>query len=245
VSDVQPSTEAPVKWIDRPAVRNFIGTVLIGSYIKFVRATSRVVADPPDFWEKAQADWPAIAVSWHGQSNLAYVVMPEPQRVALLISMHPDGMMMGAMAKSLGYQTIDGSGASARQSHGTGGLTAFRNMLKVLKTGTTLFATADIPPEPGRNVSLGMIALARRTGRPVYANATTTSRRKILDRVWDKMQLNFPFSTIAFACEGPVYMTDEAVTDEAYAAELSKSLDRVLAKAFAMADGTASGSAPR
>jgi lysophospholipid acyltransferase (LPLAT)-like uncharacterized protein len=226
------------KFIDRPGVRRFIGTWLIGSYIRFVRATSRVVADPPDFWERARAEhWPAIAVSWHGQSNLAYVVMPEPQRVALLISMHPDGMMMGAMAQSLGYQVIAGSGASARQTHGTGGLTAFRNMVKVLKSGTTLFATADIPPEPGRHVSLGMIALARRTGRPVYAIATATSRRKILERVWDRMQLNFPFSTIAFACEGPFYMTDEAVADEAYAAELAQSLDRVLAKAFDMADG--------
>ncbi len=90
--------------------------------------------------------------------------MPDPKQVALLISMHPDGMMMGAMARSLGYQTVDGSGASERQKHGTGGLTAFRNMLKTLKSGTTLFATADIPPEPGRNVSLGMIALARRSG---------------------------------------------------------------------------------
>lgn len=230
-------TEASTRWIDRPAVRDFIGRVLIGGYIRFVRLTSRVIADPPDFWESAHQDWPAIAVSWHGQSNLAYVVMPDPRQVALLISMHPDGMMMGAMAKSLGYQVVDGSGASTRQTHGTGGLTAFRNMLKVLKSGTTLFATADIPPEPGRNVSLGMIALARRTGRPVYAIATATSRRKILDRVWDKMQLNFPFSTIAFACEGPVHMTDPDVTDEAYAAELAKSLDRVLAKAFDMADG--------
>jgi lysophospholipid acyltransferase (LPLAT)-like uncharacterized protein len=141
------------------------------------------------------------------------------------------------MAKSLGYQTVEGSGASERQTHGTGGLSAFRNMMKVLKSGTTLFATADIPPEPGRNVSLGMIALARRTGRPIYAIATATSRRKILERVWDKMQLNFPFSTIAFACEGPIYMIDPAVTDETYAADLAKRLDRVLAKAFAMADG--------
>jgi len=231
-------TAASVKWIDRPGVRRFIGRVLIGSYVRFVRATSRVVADPPDFWEAAQKDhWPAIAVSWHGQSNLAYVVMPDPGQVALLISMHPDGMMMGEMARSLGYQIVEGSGASERQTHGTGGLTAFRNMLKVLKSGTTLFATADIPPDPGRNVSLGMITLARRTGRPVYAIATATSRRKILERVWDKMQLNFPFSTIAFACEGPFYMTDAAVTDETYAANLAKSLDRVLAKAFAMADG--------
>ncbi|MGV3492093.1 MAG: lysophospholipid acyltransferase family protein [Devosia sp.] len=228
----------PSKWIDRPGVRRFIGTWLIGSYIKFVRATSRVVADPPDFWEAAQKDhWPAIAVSWHGQSNLAYVVMPDPSQVALLISMHPDGMMMGAMAKSIGYQVVEGSGASERQAHGTGGLTAFRNMLKVLKSGSTLFATADIPPEPGRNVSLGMITLARRTGRPMYAIATATSRRKILDRVWDKMQLNFPFSTIAFACEGPFYMNDAEVSDEAYAAQLAASLDRVLAKAFDMADG--------
>ena len=51
------------------------------------------------------------------------------------------------------------------------------------------------------------------------------------------MQLNFPFSTIAFACEGPFYMTDAAVRDETYAADLAASLDRVLAKAFAMADG--------
>jgi len=230
---------APERWIDRPGVRNFLGRVLIGSYIKFVRATSRVVADPPDFWEAAHKDWPAIAVSWHGQSNLAYVVMPDPGQVALLISMHPDGMMMGAMAKSLGYQTIEGSGASERQAHGTGGLAAFRAMLRTLKSGTTLFATADIPPEPGRNVSLGMIALARRSGRPVYAIATATSRRKVLDRVWDKMQINFPFSTIAFACEGPVYMTDARISDEEYAADLAKSLDRVLAKAFAMADGNA------
>ena len=229
---------APVKWINRPSVRKFIGRVLIGSYVKFVRATSRVVADPPDFWEAAQKDhWPAIAVSWHGQSNLAYVVMPDPSQVALLISMHPDGMMMGEMARALGYQIVEGSGASERQSTGTGGLTAFRNMLKVLKSGTTLFATADIPPEPGRNVSLGMIALARRTGRPMYAIATATSRRKILERVWDKMQLNFPFSTIAFACEGPIYMTDPATSDEAYAADLAQRLDRVLAKAFDMADG--------
>lgn len=227
------------RWIDRPAVRDFLGRALIGSYIRFVRATSRVVADPPDFWESAHRDWPAIAVSWHGQSNLAYVVMPDPRQVALLISMHPDGRMMGAMARSLGYQIVEGSGASERQTHGTGGVAAFRGMLKALKSGITLFATADIPPEPGRNVSLGMIALARRSGRPVYAIATATSRRKILERVWDRMQLNFPFSTIGFACEGPFYMTDAAVTDETYAAELAKALDRVLQKAFDLADGKA------
>src|SRR3569832_2543889 len=226
VSDVA----APEKerWIDRPGVRRFLGRVLIGNYLRFLRMTARVVADPPDFWESAHKDWPAIAVSWHGQSSLAYVVMPDPKQVALLLSMPPGGLMMGAMARSLGYQTVDGSGASTRQKEGTGGLAAVRNMLKALRAGTTLLATADIPPEPGRNVSLGMIALARKSGRPVYAIATASSRRKVLDRVWDKMQLNYPFSTIGFACEGPFYMTDAAVTDVDYANMLRESLDRVL-----------------
>ena len=221
---------------DHPFVRWLTGAVLIGGYLRLIKLTSKVVFDPPDCWERAKADWPVIAVSWHGQSNLAYACIPETKNLALLISNHPDGRMAAAMAKSFGYQTIDGSGASERQGQGTGGLTAFRNMLKALRSGTTLFATADIPPIPGRNVSLGMIALARRSGRPVWAVATASSRRKVLDRVWDRMQINYPFSTIAFAAEGPISMTDANVSDEAYAAQLKQMLDRALERAFAIAD---------
>lgn len=221
---------------DHPFVRWFTGAVLIGGYLRLIKATSKVVFDPPDAWERAKADWPVIAVSWHGQSNLAYACIPETKNLALLISNHPDGRMAAAMAKSFGYQTIDGSGASERQGRGTGGLAAFRNMLKALRSGTTLFATADIPPVPGRHVSPGMIALARRSGRPVWAIATASSRRRVLDRVWDKMQINYPFSTIAFAAEGPLSMTDETVSDEAYAAELKAMLDRALKRAFTIAD---------
>jgi lysophospholipid acyltransferase (LPLAT)-like uncharacterized protein len=225
-----------VRWIDRPGVRNGLGRLLIAPYLRFLKATSRVVTDPPDFWQHVLDHWPVIGISWHGQSNLAYIVIPEKQRLALLISTHPDGQMMGAMAQSLGYQTIGGSGASARQGAGTGGLAAFRTMLRTLKAGTSIFATADIPPEPGRTVSAGMLAVARKSGRPIFAIATASSRRKVLERVWDKMQLNFPFSTVSYAMEGPFYLTAEK-TDEQYAAELSAGLDRVLAKAFALADG--------
>ncbi|MHB1103389.1 MAG: lysophospholipid acyltransferase family protein [Devosia sp.] len=221
---------------DHPFVRWLTGAVLIGGYLRLIKLTSKVVADPPDWWERVQADWPVIGVSWHGQSNLAYACIPETKNLALLISNHPDGRMAAAVARSFGYRTVDGSGASERQGQGTGGLTAFRNMLKALKSGTTLFATANIPPIPDRNVSLGMIALARRSGRPVFAIATASSRRKVLDRVWDKMQINYPFSTIAFAAEGPLWMTDEKVTNEAYAAQLKGMLDRALERAFAIAD---------
>lgn len=222
---------------DHPFVRWLTGAVLIGGYLRLIKATSRVVYDPPDCWEKAQADWPVIAVSWHGQSNLAYACIPDTSNLALLISNHPDGQMAAAMARSFGYKTIEAAGASDAKSQATGGLAAFRAMLKALRDGTTLFATADIPPIPGRNVSLGMIALARRSGRPVFAIATASSRRKVMERVWDRMQMNYPFSTIAFVAEGPFWMTDAGRTDEEYAGELKAALDRVLERSFAIADG--------
>lgn len=240
-------TAAPPEKIafkDRPLVRWFMGAVLIGGYLRLIRLTSTIVYDPPDCWAEAEANAPIISASWHGQSNLAYFCTPHPEKMALLISNHPDGRMAAAMGRSFGFRTIDGSGASDRQSHGTGGLAAFRGMMRALKEGTSLFLTADIPPIPGREVAPGLIAIARRSGRPVYAMATASSRRKIL-RVWDKMQMNYPFSRIAFAVEGPVVMTDPAISDEAYAAELKGMLDRALARALAIADGAVSAPVPR
>ena len=89
-----------------------------------------------------------------------------------------------------------------------------------------------MPPIAGRNLSPGLVAMARRSGRPIFAIAIVSSRRRVLDRVWDKMLFPLPFSRIAFVGEGPFYM--RAGEDEA--AQLKASLDRVLARAFALAD---------
>lgn len=237
MSETPADGAARVKFIDRPWVRWFIGAVLLGSYVRLIKLTSRVIYDPPDCFERVDRDLPFISASWHGHSFLALAYAPRPNYASVLISNHPDGRMAAALAQSLGIQSIDGSGASERQQHGTGGAMAFRTMLKALKAGTNLSITADITPVPGRHVSPGIIALARRTGRPVWAFATATSRRKIVERSWDKMQINYPFSTVAFVVDGPLLMTDETVSDEAYAAELKALLDRALERAFAIADG--------
>jgi lysophospholipid acyltransferase (LPLAT)-like uncharacterized protein len=222
---------------DRPFVRWFTGAVVLGGYLRLIRLTSRITFDPPDCWEDAERNAPVIAVSWHGQSNLAYFCTPHPDRFALLISNHPDGRMAAAMGRSFGFKTIDGSGASDRQAQGAGGLSAFRGMMRALKDGLSLFLTADIPPVPGRKIAPGVIAIARRSGRPVYAMATASSRRRILTRVWDQMQFNYPFSRVAFVAEGPLWMTDAERSDESYADELRGMLDSALERAFTIADG--------
>ena len=222
------------KLINRPWVRHLIGRTG-AAYMWLVRSTSRLVADPPDFWEAAHADWPAIAVAWHGDAFICYVVMPDPSQAAVLVSRHADGEMMAAMARAGGYHVVRGQGANSREQKGTGGAVAFRNMMKTLDDGISMFATADIPPDPGRKVSVGMVALARRSGRPIYTMGAASSRRRIL-RTWDRMQIPLPFSTITFTREGPFYLDDESVSDAEYAERLKASLERMTEKSFAMAD---------
>ena len=208
---------------------------LLGAYLRFVHATSRVTYDPPDFWERVGKDWPVLFTAWHGQCNLIYPTSPDPRRIAIMISTHADGNIAQGIAASFGFTIVKGSGASERQRHGTGGVAAFRQTLRVLSGGQSTVATADIPPVPGRNVSRGLMAMARRSGRPIVTFAISSSRRKIFERMWDKMQFHFPFSHIAFVAEGPFVMGDEA-TDDADAERLHASLDRVLEKSLAIAD---------
>ncbi|WP_029041759.1 lysophospholipid acyltransferase family protein [Cucumibacter marinus] len=225
-------------FIDKPWIRWFLGAVVIGGYLRLIRLTSRLVVDPPDVMERLSSKTPEIYASWHGQSNLAYLYTPIRPHYAILASNHPDGRMAAAMAKGFGYTIIDGSGSSERQRRGTGGLAAFRAMLRAVKDGHSLFLTADTPPIPGRKVSPGLMAAARRTGCPLVPLATASSRRKMLDN-WDKMQINFPFSRIAYVLGEPLVLNDDAISDEEYAEEFARRLDGALERAFALADGKA------
>jgi len=229
----EPEAGPVALWFQRAA-----GRAILGPYLRLVQATSRVVYDPPDFWSRVEANWPVIISSWHGQSNLGYASFPWPERFAIMVSTHPDGQIAAGLAQGFGFSVVAGSGASERQRHGTGGVAAFRQMLRQLAAGRSTIATGDVPPVPGRQVSRGLVAMARRSGRPIFAIAIASSRRRVLERVWDRMQFNFPFSRIGFVGEGPFYMTDAGVSDDAYAEQLHDALDRVLSKAFAIADGT-------
>ena len=214
--------------------RRALGWAILGPYLRFVHATSRITYDPPDYWQRVDASWPVILTSWHGQSNLAYAAAPWPKRIAIMASTHPDGQIAAGVMQSFGYTVIAGSGASDKQRHGTGGVGAYRQTLRLLKDNFTTMATGDVPPIAGRNLSPGLLAIARRAGRPIFTLAVVSSRRRVLDRVWDKMLFPLPFSHIAFVGEGPFYCDDEASADEVKA-----SLDRVLARAFELADAKA------
>ena len=55
--------------------------------------------------------------------------------------------------------------------------------------------------------------LARLSGRPILPVAMTTSRRKVLEKTWDKTTINLPFGRCGVAMGEPVVVPHKA--DEA------------------------------
>ena len=236
MSEIDVAAESQ-RWFNRPWFRDFLGAYVIGSYLRLTVATSKVVYDPPDLHRRLAALEPALYMSWHGNASLGFLLVPHPEKTDLLASLHPDGRMVAALARSMRFGVIDGSGMNFRQKEGTGGVAAYRAMTRALNAGRSLYMTADIPPIPGRNVSRGVILLARRSGRPLVPIATAASRRTVLDRTWDKFQITHPFSRLGIVAGEPYYVGEES--DDEAAEAFAARLHATLARAFAVADGVA------
>src|SRR6266511_1134093 len=164
--------------------------VLAAEYLRLVWKTNRFVVDPPDGYERFNADMPAICVFWHGQ-HLMTPFLSRRHRVKVIISRHRDGEINAIAAERLGIGTIRGSGSHNGDFLRKGGARAFRAMLAELAQGFNVASTADVP-KVSRVASMGIVKLAAASGRPIYPAAIVTSRYKQL-KTWDRCVFNMPF----------------------------------------------------
>ena len=109
----------------------------------------------------------------------------------MLISKHRDGEFNAIAAERLGIATIRGSGDHGGAFHRKGGVGAFREMVQALADGWNIATTADVPKR-ARVAGLGVIMLARDSGRPILPFAMVTSRYIRLKN-WDSTTINLPF----------------------------------------------------
>lgn len=108
-------------------------------------------------------------------------------------------------------------------------------MLRAIKGGKSLMMAGEVPPIPGRHVAPGIVAVARMSGRPIIPVAAASSRRWIIERLWDKMQVYLPYGDVFVVAAPPVWVAQDA--DEAdVIVQLKAELDRVYAEAMAQAD---------
>lgn len=219
-------------------VRSAAGSLLAG-YLRLVWRTGRFRLDPPNIYDYADANLPVIFAMWHGQHFLSPFVRRPEYRAVVLISRSADGEMNAIAAEKLGIRTIRGSGDHKGQFARKGGVSAYFQMVEALADGETVALTADVP-KIARRAGLGIVMLAKQSGRPILPIAVATERRIDL-KSWDKASVNLPFSRGAAVAGPPIWVPADAnaAAMEAYRQEVEAAMNAATERAYAIAEGRA------
>jgi lysophospholipid acyltransferase (LPLAT)-like uncharacterized protein len=212
--------------------------VVAAEYVRFVGKTTRLTVEPPDAWDRAEADMPIIIAFWHGQHLLATNASKPSYKVKTLVSRHRDGELLAIAAERLGVGTIRGSGNHSGSFVHKGGIVAFQGMLDALAEGYSVVLSADVP-KVSRVAGPGIIKLAQISGRPIYAPAIATHWRIVLDN-WDRTTINLPFSRGAGVVPEPLRVAADADDAglEAARLELENRLNAATRRAYEIVDRT-------
>jgi lysophospholipid acyltransferase (LPLAT)-like uncharacterized protein len=147
-----------------------------------------------EFLEKGT---PFIGTFWHGRLLMMPLIY-RGKKLSILVSPHRDGQIVGKVLQRFGFHTIPGS--TYRRGFG-----AFKQMVKALQNESDIVVVPDGPRGPRQQVQIGVIELAKRTGRPIVP-VTFGASRGIFFKTWDRFLLPYPFSKGVYIYGDPVYV---------------------------------------
>ena len=230
---------------ERRSAFNALAGRAIARYIRFVHRSSKLVLDPADAIERIEANHPFIFAMWHGQFMMVPPIHKCQARVSAILARHGDAEILGEVLRLFNMELVRGSGASARIKD-RGGAYALRTAIRVLKEGSTFAMTADVPPGPARRSGVGIVTLARLSGRAIIPFAAATSRFVALN-TWSRMTINLPYSTLAYVLGDPIWVPADADQEalEYYRLEVERALDSVTERAYRLAGGNIRRAPPR
>ena len=208
---------------------------LLANYLRLVEVTSRKTTVPQDLDEFIKGKTPLIAAMWHGQHLMTPLARPATMGpLAVLISRHEDAGAQAFAARRLGITPIRGSGGPVDRQYYKGGATAMRELLRQLESGSSVALTADVPKR-ARLAGLGIVMLAKLSGRPIVPTAVAASVR-IQFNTWDRASLGLPFGRAVVVAGDFVRVPADAddVAMEAARLAVQRGLDEAHRKAYAM-----------
>ena len=204
-----PSQSLTRRFLRAPPVQSAAAS-LAAAYLRLVNLTSRLGFDPPEPYGKYIHLAPVIFTMWHGQHFMLPFARIFDFDVRVLISRHHDGEINARVAEKLGIRTIRGSTArDPSRLIEKGGMVGFLEMKAALEEGACVSMTADISNLTPRRAGLGIVALAKASGRAIIPVAYATSRRIDMGS-WDNATINLPFSRAVCAVGEPVLVTPDA-----------------------------------
>ena len=213
------------------------------NYIKLVIKTSTVVADPPDFIDRAHRLHPSIIALWHGQFFLLPVIYPPEIPGRAMVSRHDDAAALARVLHRFGLGLIRGAGAAGGRDRG--GAEAAHGAVASLREGFSIAMTADVPPGPARKCGLGIVTIGSLSGRPIVPFAVATSRYRAVNS-WSRMTINLPFSKLGIVMGDPIFVPRGASREELENCRkrVEAALNEVTAKAYARADADPARATP-
>ncbi len=213
---------------------------LFAQALRLVYLTNPAAKGSGDLEAAFAASAPVIIALWHGQHLLAPCTRPPGRRVMAMVSRSADAEINALVLQKLGFEAARGSGGrDDRYQVKKGGARALIALKKSLDSGNNVAMIADIPHGTPRQAGLGIVTLARISGRPILPVAVATSRRKVFEKSWDKTTINLPFGRLAVAIGDTILVdgrADEAEM-ERKRQHVTALLNAVTAKAYRIADG--------
>ncbi|MEQ1939180.1 lysophospholipid acyltransferase family protein [Mesorhizobium sp. CN5-321] len=206
----------------------------------FIRLTNRQVADSVRFeGSRYEALEPGIIALWHGQHILMPAFYPSSRPLVAMVSRSADAEINAMMIEKFGIEAVRGSGGRDSARHlDKGGAKALIALKKALGAGKNVCMIADIPHGTPRDAGMGVVLLAKLSGRPIFPAALATSRRKVLEKSWDKTTINLPFGRAAIAAGEPIFVNADAddAEMERKRRELTVQLNAATEEAYRLVD---------
>jgi lysophospholipid acyltransferase (LPLAT)-like uncharacterized protein len=214
-----PRLLAAVGWAATRAARGLVRTL---------RVRHRAL-DPGTDPDRVPAGDRILYALWHENLLFPTVYFGRPT-MAVLISQHRDGQLLGSLIKSLGMGMVCGSTTR-------GGVDAVRKLVDPNAPFRHVVVTPDGPRGPRRVVQPGLVYVASRTGMKVVCVGVGYRRPWRLGS-WDRFAVPRPFS--AARCligEGVVVPPGlKAAQLEPYRLRIQSEMDRLNAAAEAWAE---------
>lgn len=225
---------------ETPAAKNALAAGIV-ALLRAIKATNPLAPGSDDPVAAIRPQEPVIVALWHGQHLLAPAYLPRELHFTALFSKSRDAELNALVAERLGFGIVRGSGG--REGHDTdkGGARALILLKRLLDQGRNVAMIADIPHGTPRDAGLGIVTLARISGRPILPAALATSRRKVLEKSWDKTAINLPFGRAAIVIGDAIAVpadADEAAMEDVRRA-VTAGLNRVTAKAYGLVGAAA------
>lgn len=181
-------------------------------------------------------DLPAIFTFWHGEHFMTALAVQPAWNMHVMISRSSDGTINAIAAEKLGLKTVRGAGDTKGKGHSKGGMRAFREFVRLLEEGASVAMTADVP-KIARQVSPGLVKLARKSGRPIIPCAYVTHPHITLSS-WDRASLNLPFAKASIGTGEPIIVDDKDEDDAKWCALIKERLDEITARSYELCGGT-------